>query len=199
MFHLHSGRAGNVLRKSTAADDAGGVVIEVLPMRRRHLKGVIAIERRIFPSPWSLGLYLSEISQPTTRAYYVAVVGPEVVGYAGMMMVVGEAHVTNIGVAPEWQRHGVGRRLLLQLAREARQRSAQHLTLEVRVSNVGAQALYHEFGFVPAGVRKNYYSEVNEDALVMWAHDIDTDGYGLRLDGIEARLRPVRGPGPPEK
>ncbi len=69
MFHLHSGRAGNVLRKSTAADDAGGVVIEVLPMRRRHLKGVIAIERRIFPSPWSLGLYLSEISQPTTRAY----------------------------------------------------------------------------------------------------------------------------------
>ena len=199
MFHLHSGRAGNVLRKSTAADDAGGVVIEVLPMRRRHLKGVIAIERRIFPSPWSLGLYLSEISQPTTRAYYVAVVGPEVVGYAGMMMVVGEAHVTNIGVAPEWQRHGVGRRLLLQLAREARQRSAQHLTLEVRVSNVGAQALYHEFGFVPAGVRKNYYSEVNEDALIMWAHDIDTDGYGLRLDGIEARLRPVRGPGPPEK
>ncbi|MGO9332792.1 MAG: ribosomal protein S18-alanine N-acetyltransferase [Acidimicrobiales bacterium] len=199
MFHLHSGRAGNVLRKSTAADDAGGVVIEVLPMRRRHLKGVIAIERRIFPSPWSLGLYLSEISQPTTRAYYVAVVGPEVVGYAGMMMVVGEAHVTNIGVAPEWQRHGVGRRLLLQLAREARQRSAQHLTLEVRVSNVGAQALYHEFGFVPAGVRKNYYSEVNEDALIMWAHDIDADGYGLRLDGIEARLRPVRGPGPPEK
>jgi ribosomal-protein-alanine N-acetyltransferase len=199
MFHLHSGRAGNVSRKSKAADDAGGVVIEVLPMRRRHLKGVIAIERRIFPSPWSLGLYLSEISQPTTRAYYVAVVGPEVVGYAGMMMVVGEAHVTNIGVAPEWQRHGVGRRLLLQLAREARQRSAQHLTLEVRVSNVGAQALYHEFGFVPAGVRKNYYSEVNEDALIMWAHDIDTDGYGLRLDGIEARLRPVRGPGPPEK
>jgi ribosomal-protein-alanine N-acetyltransferase len=52
---------------------------------------------------------------------------------------------------------------------------------------------------VPAGVRKNYYSEVSEDALVMWAHDIDTDGYGLRLDGIEGRLRPVRGPDPPEK
>lgn len=199
MFRLHSGRAGNVLRKSKAAHDAGEAAIEVLPMHRRHLKGVIAIERRIFPSPWSLGLYLSEISQPATRAYYVACAGPEVVGYAGMMVVVGEAHVTNIGVATEWQRHGVGRRLLLRLAREARQRSAQHLTLEVRVSNVGAQALYHEFGFVPAGVRKNYYSEVSEDALVMWAHDIDTDGYGLRLDGIEGRLRPVRGPDPPEK
>lgn len=187
------------MRKSKAAHDAGEAAIEVLPMHRRHLKGVIAIERRIFPSPWSLGLYLSEISQPATRAYYVACAGPEVVGYAGMMVVVGEAHVTNIGVATEWQRHGVGRRLLLRLAREARQRSAQHLTLEVRVSNVGAQALYHEFGFVPAGVRKNYYSEVSEDALVMWAHDIDTDGYGLRLDGIEGRLRPVSGPDPPEK
>jgi ribosomal-protein-alanine N-acetyltransferase len=174
-------------------------------MRRRDLKGVIAIERRIFPSPWSIGLYTSEIAQPATRAYYVAQVGSELVGYAGEMVVVGEAHVTNIGVAPEWQRHGVGRRLLLTLAREARKRSAQHLTLEVRVSNLSAQALYHEFGFVPAGIRKNYYAEVNEDALVMWAHDIDTETYRLRLDGIEARLRPLgrpgwgRGQAPPDK
>jgi ribosomal-protein-alanine N-acetyltransferase len=205
MFRLHSGRARNASTNPDTPDDAHRVV-EVMPMRRRDLKSVIAIERRIFPSPWSIGLYMSEIAQPATRAYYVAYVGSELVGYAGMMVVVGEAHVTNIGVAPQWQRHGIGRRLLLQLAREARRRSAQHLTLEVRVSNVGAQALYHEFGFVPAGIRKNYYSEVNEDALIMWAHDIDTDGYRLRLDGIEARLRPVsppRGPGavpqPPEK
>ena len=194
MFRLRSGRAGKAARKSRAADGAPERVVEVVPMRRSHLKSVIAIERRIFPSPWSLGLYLSEITQPATRAYYVACVGPQVVGYAGMMVVVGEAHVTNIGVAPEWQRHGVARRLLLQLAREARERSAQHLTLEVRVSNVGAQALYHEFGFVPAGVRKNYYSEVHEDALVMWAHDVHTEDYRLRLEGIEARLRPL---GPP--
>ena len=194
MFRLRSRRAANALRKSSAAQAAGERVVEIVPMRRSHLKAVIAIERRIFPSPWSLGLYLSEITQPATRAYYVACVGPEVVGYAGMMVVVGEAHVTNIGVAPEWQRHGVARRLMLQLAREARQRSAQHLTLEVRVSNVGAQALYYEFGFAPAGVRKNYYSEVHEDALVMWAHDIHTDAYHLRLEAIEARLRPL---GPP--
>jgi ribosomal-protein-alanine N-acetyltransferase len=179
MFRLRSGRPGGASRKSKGANDQAEPAVEIVPMRRSHLKSVIAIERRIFPSPWSLGLYLSEITQPTT---------------SGMMVVVGEAHVTNIGVAPEWQRHGVARRLLLQLAREARQRSAQHLTLEVRVSNVGAQALYHEFGFVPAGVRKNYYSEVHEDALVMWAHDIHTDDYRLRLEGIEARLRPL---GPP--
>jgi ribosomal-protein-alanine N-acetyltransferase len=165
--------------------------LEIVPMRRRDLKGVIAIEKRIFPSPWSIGLYASEIAQPDTRAYYVALVGSELVGYAGMMVVVGEAHVTNIGVAPEWQRHGIGRRLLLQLAREALERSAQHLTLEVRVSNLGAQNLYHEFGFAPAGIRKNYYAEVNEDGIVMWAHDIDTEIYRRRLDTIEGRIRPL--------
>jgi len=205
MFHLRGRRqAGSSQGPKAAAGDER--VLEIVPMRRSHLKAVIGIERRIFPSPWSLGLYMSEITQPATRAYYVACVGPDVVGYAGMMVVVGEAHVTNIGVAPEWQRHGVARRLLLQLAGEARQRSAQHLTLEVRVSNVGAQALYHEFGFVPAGVRKNYYSEVHEDAIVMWAHDIHTDAYRQRLDDIRSRLRPIgpphgagQAPVPPEK
>jgi ribosomal-protein-alanine N-acetyltransferase len=204
MFRLHSTK----VRNTSGDQGAGGntqAVLEITPMRRRDLKNVIAIERRIFPSPWSIGLYMSEIAQPATRAYYVASVGTELVGYAGMMVVVGEAHVTNIGVAPEWQRCGVGRRLLLTLAREARRRSAQHLTLEVRVTNVGAQALYHEFGFAPAGIRKNYYAEVNEDALVMWAHDIDTETYRLRLDTIEGRLRPLgrpgygRDPSPPER
>ncbi|MGD0943192.1 MAG: ribosomal protein S18-alanine N-acetyltransferase [Acidimicrobiales bacterium] len=194
MFRLHSGRSRNAVQDQ-GVGAAAEAVLEIVPMRRRDLKSVIAIERRIFPSPWSIGLYMSEIAQPATRAYYVAFVGSELVGYGGMMVVVGEAHVTNIGVGPEWQRHGIGRRLLLQLAREALQRSAQHLTLEVRVSNAGAQALYHEFGFVPAGIRKNYYAEVNEDALVMWAHDIDTETYRLRLDAIEARLRPLGRPG----
>ncbi|MGO9963242.1 MAG: ribosomal protein S18-alanine N-acetyltransferase [Acidimicrobiales bacterium] len=205
ILHLR-GRRGADTSTGPRTGKGAERVLEIVPMRRSHLKAVIGIERRIFPSPWSLGLYMSEITQPATRAYYVACVGPEVVGYAGMMVVVGEAHVTNIGVAPEWQRHGIARRLLLQLAKEARQRSAQHLTLEVRVSNLGAQALYHEFGFVPAGVRKNYYSEVHEDALVMWAHDIDTEAYRQRLEAIESRLRPIgpphgagQAPLPPEK
>ena len=160
-------------------------------MRRRHLKNVIAIERRIFPSPWSIGLYMSEIAQPDTRAYYVAYVGTELVGYAGMMVVVGEAHVTNIGVAPEWQRHGIGRRLLLQLAREARERSAQHLTLEVRVSNLGAQALYHEFGFVPAGYARTTTPRCTRTPLSCGRTTSIHDLYRTRLDGIESRLRPL--------
>jgi ribosomal-protein-alanine N-acetyltransferase len=79
---------------------------------------------------------------------------------------------------------------MLNMARIAREREAKNLTLEVRVGNLGAQALYRGFGFVPAGIRKNYYSETNEDALVMWANDIDSDEYAQRLAGIEAGLFP---------
>jgi len=162
--------------------------VEIVPMRRRHLKQVVAIEQQVFPTPWSIGLYLSELAAGPSRAYVVAKVGGEVVGYAGLMLVVGEAHVTTIGVDPPWQRHGIGRRLLLELARIARERGGEDLTLEVRVTNTGAQALYHEFGFAPAGIRKNYYAEVNEDALVMWAHDIQSDAFAARLDEIAARV-----------
>jgi ribosomal-protein-alanine N-acetyltransferase len=161
--------------------------VEVVPMRRRHLKSVVAIEQQVFPTPWSLGLYLSELSAGPTRAYVVARAGGEVVGYAGLMMAVGEAHVTTIGVDPRWQRRGIGRLLMLELARIARERGGEDLTLEVRVTNTGAQALYYEFGFAPAGIRKNYYAEVNEDALVMWAHDIQSPEYTARLEEIAAR------------
>jgi ribosomal-protein-alanine N-acetyltransferase len=77
---------------------------------------------------------------------------------------------------------------MLALARDAIARGVVGLTLEVRVGNVPAQELYRKFGFVPAGIRKNYYVETNEDALVMWAHDIDTDEYEQRLDRIEAGI-----------
>jgi ribosomal-protein-alanine N-acetyltransferase len=103
------------------------------------------------------------------------------------MMFAGEdAHVTTIAVDPEWHRHKIGTRLMLLLAREAVTRGARHLTLEVRVGNKPAQALYRRFGFRPAGIRKNYYVETNEDALVMWADDIDTPAYVERLAAIEA-------------
>lgn len=163
--------------------------VTVVPMRRRHLRAVLAIEERVFPTPWSFGLYLSELAQPSVRGYFVATVGSDVVGYGGLMMVLEEAHVTTIGVAPGWQRLGIGRLLLLHLAFDARRRGANDLTLEVRVSNVAAQGLYREFGFAPAGIRKNYYAEIREDALIMWAHDIASEEYTQRLSRIAARVR----------
>jgi ribosomal-protein-alanine N-acetyltransferase len=162
--------------------------VEVLPMRRRHVRSVLAIEERVFPTPWSYGLYLSELAQPSVRAYFVAVHRADLVGYGGLMLVLEEAHVTTIGVAPGWQRLGLGRLVLLHLAREALQRGSTDLTLEVRATNEGAQALYREFGFAPAGVRKNYYSEIGEDAIIMWAHDIGSEQYAERLARIEQRL-----------
>lgn len=159
--------------------------IDIVAMKRRHLKAVVAIEQRVFPSPWSVGLYLSELAQPASRAYFVARSDGEVIGYAGLMLAVGEGHVTTIGVSEDWQRKGIGRALLMKLARSAIERGAEDLTLEVRVSNTGAQALYQQFGFAPAGIRKNYYAEVHEDAIVMWAHGIQTAAYAERLDAIE--------------
>ncbi|MDA8266287.1 MAG: ribosomal protein S18-alanine N-acetyltransferase [Actinomycetota bacterium] len=175
---------------------------DVVPMRRRHLRAVVAIEQAIFPSPWSASLYLSELGQGSTRAYFVARCDGVVIGYAGLMLAVGEGHVTTIGVSQPWQRRGVGRMLLTKVARAAIERGAEALTLEVRVSNTGAQSLYHEFGFAPAGIRKNYYAEVHEDAIIMWAHGVQSAQYAERLDSIEKRLRPgsspwVGGGGPP--
>ena len=165
--------------------------VHLTPMRRRHLRTVLRIEAQVYPRPWSLRLFMSELALRTTRAYTVATVGGGVAGYSGLMVTGEDAHVTTLAVDPQWHRRGIGSRLLLEMARTAVDRGARHLTLEVRITNEPAQRLYRKFGFVPAGVRKNYYVETNEDALVMWANDIDTPDYLERLAGIEAGL-----PGP---
>jgi ribosomal-protein-alanine N-acetyltransferase len=166
-------------------DDAA-LEVSLVPMRRRHLRSVLRIESQVYPRPWSLSLFVSELALRTSRAYFVARVDASLVGYAGMMLAGEDAHVTTIAVDPEWHRHKVGTRLMIQLAREALARGARHLTLEVRLSNKPAQAMYRRFGFRPAGIRKNYYVETNEDALVMWADDIDAPEYTARLAAIEA-------------
>jgi [ribosomal protein S18]-alanine N-acetyltransferase len=164
------------------------IAVHLTPMRRRHLRGVLRIEEQAYPRPWSHTLFLSELALRSTRSYVVAKVGRDVVGYAGLMLSMEDGHVTTIAVDPKWHRHQIGTRLMLALAREALEREARNLTLEVRLSNKGAQFLYRRFGFAPVGVRKNYYPETNEDALVMWVHGIDTPDYGQLLDRIEASI-----------
>jgi ribosomal-protein-alanine N-acetyltransferase len=143
------------------------------------------IERVSYPKPWSQNVFQSELelARSGDRHYVVARVGGVVVGYAGLMFVVGDAHVTNIAVAVDRQRSGVATRLLATLAWEAINRGCEAMTLEVRVSNIGAQALYRSFGFVPAGVRQRYY-ENTEDAIVMWCHDIGEASYRQRLTSL---------------
>ena len=154
----------------------GQVTLE--PLRRRHLSSVLRIERSSYPKPWTEGVFLSEIdlARRGERHYVVARDGGEVVAYGGLMFVVDDAHVTNIAVSPARRRQGWGTRMLAELAWEAIGRGCQALTLEVRASNTAAQALYREFGFVPAGVRKKYYENV-EDAIVMWCNDLALVGY----------------------
>lgn len=174
--------------ESDLATPAGGLVVHVVPMRRRHLRSVMRIEAVVYPRPWSLSLFVSELALRSVRAYYVAKVGGALVGYAGLMLTGDEAHVTNIAVDPAWHRRKIATRLMLVLAREALQREATGLTLEVRVGNLAAQTLYRQFGMAPVGIRRNYYAETNEDAILMTASPIDTPGYAQRLADIEDSL-----------
>lgn len=165
--------------------DVGDVLIE--PMRRRHLASIEQIEQLVYPRPWPVGVFSSELDLVRHGERHYIVASPlerfrqaPVLGYGGLMFVIDDAHVTNIAVAPPLRRSGLGTRLLAELAWEAIGRDCVALTLEVRASNTAAQALYRRFGFVPAGVRQRYY-ENTDDAIVMWCNDIDTAAYQAEL------------------
>lgn len=162
------------------ADGDAELIVE--PMRRRDLGAILAIENVSYPKPWTSAVFESEIEMARRgeRHYVVARRDGQLVGYAGLMFVVGDAHVTNIACSPRHHRSGIATRLLAELAWEAVARQCQALTLEVRSSNTGAQALYRNFGFAPVGVRQKYYENV-EDAIVMWCHDIADEPYRQRL------------------
>ncbi|HSL58610.1 MAG TPA: ribosomal protein S18-alanine N-acetyltransferase [Acidimicrobiales bacterium] len=170
--------------------------LRIAPMRRRHLRAVLRTEAQVYPQPWTIGLYLGELAQPDDRRrYVVARVGGTVVGHAGMIVAVDEAHVTTVAVDPAWQRRGIGARLLLDLVLAAREAALAGVTLEVRSANPAAIALYERFGFVAEGVRRGYYAETGEDAVIMWLRDLQGDEAGDRLDRLARELgHPVDGP-----
>ena len=171
-------------------NDLNTPVLDILPMRRKHLKAIMPIEEVVYPRPWTLGVFHAEIElvRREQRFYIVGQIGEELVGYGGLLFTPDDAHVTNIAVHPEWQRRGIATDLLLELAWNARERECQALTLEVRMSNTPAQELYRRFGFVPAGIRQKYY-ENTDDAIVMWCTDIQSDEYSQRIEAI-VRSRP---------
>lgn len=173
---------------TAAATSAAGPVVRIQRMRRRHLRAVHRIDRLVYPRPWSMALYQQELARPGDRHYRIARIDGTIVGYAGLMVVGPDGHVTSVAVDPAWQGHQVASRLLLAVFRAAVDSDCRALTLEVRASNRRAQDLYRRFGFGPAGVRKDYYQAEKEDALVMWAHDVDETGYLARLRAIEDDL-----------
>ena len=173
-----------VARKTEKAEEE----IELTPMRRRHLRSVLRIEALVYPRPWSMTLFLQEIARRRDRFYLVARAGAEVVGYGGVMTVGAEAHVTTIAVDPDHQRRKIGTRILIALIETSIDRGAKAVSLEVRKSNFGAQRLYEKFGFRPVGIRKGYYIETGEDAIVMWAEEVDRRSYSQLLDARRLEL-----------
>lgn len=170
-------------RVTSTQSDAGVLAIE--PMRRRHLRAVLDIEEQVHPKPWTSGVFVSEIDlvRAGHRYYAVAFDDSTLVGYGGLMFVDDEAHVTNLAVDPTRRREGFGRRLMMHLIDVAVTEGVSAMTLEVRVSNDAAICLYREFGFAPAGIRQRYY-ENTEDALVMWAHDVQGGDFARRIDSL---------------
>lgn len=173
----------SVLARFLRRSDEAALVLE--PMRRRDLGAVMRIERASYPRPWTENIFRNELEMTARgeRCYLVARRERELVGYAGMMYVLDEAHVTNVAVSGDERRGGVGSRLLVELLHDARRRGCTGVTLEVRVSNTAAQALYARAGFTEAGTRRNYY-ENTEDAIVMWLHDLQSDECAARLAAL---------------
>jgi ribosomal-protein-alanine N-acetyltransferase len=171
--------------------------VHVMPMRRRDLRSIVRIDAQQDQQGWSVGLYLAELrrSRPGAgergaydRRYVVARVEGRVVGFAGVVFQPPDAHVTTIAVDTDERGHRIGTRLMLVVAREAIAAGADNLTLEVRTGNRPALALYRRFGLAPVGMRKGYYADIGEDALVMWADGLGSDDYRARLAAIESRL-----------
>lgn len=142
------------------------VVID--PMRLRDLGDILKIEKLSFTTPWSKQAFLSELLDNDRAYYLVAKVNDRAVGYIGIWLVAGEGHITNVAVHPDFRRRGIGNQLMTAVERLAAARGATRLTLEVRVSNDVAQHLYRKLGYLPAGIRRRYYRDNDEDALIMW-------------------------------
>lgn len=140
-------------------------------MTEADIPAVVAIDRRSFPVPWSERSYRFELLENPAALLLVAEAtaepGRPVVGYVGLWLLGEEAHISTLAVDPAYRRRGIGRRLLRAALERAAAAGAQAVTLEVRVSNAAAIALYRSFGFQEVGVRRGYYRDNGEDALLM--------------------------------
>jgi ribosomal-protein-alanine N-acetyltransferase len=160
----------------------GGALTTMMirPLTLDDLDRAVALEAANQPAPWSEVVFRDELA--AENRLYVAADEDGVVGFGGVMLVDDEAHVTNLLVAPEWRRRGIGLALMLALIDAAVEEGARHITLEVRSENEPARSLYARLGLAPVGVRKDYYGD--DDALILWAHDIDSPEYRGRLEGL---------------
>lgn len=162
--------------------------VEVREMAIADIPAVHEIERLSFNVPWPSYAFEQELRSNRLAHYLVARVGGMIAGFAGIWMMADEAHITTFGVHPSWRRQGIGLRMMLALIEMSLQIGAARMTLEVRVSNVAAQALYRRFGFVMVGRRRRYYTDDGEDALIMTTSELLGPSMQTLLDVERARL-----------
>ncbi len=158
----------------------------IAPMSLDDLAAVQAIERASFTTPWPSHAYRSELETNRLASYLVARVNGDVVAYGGIWLMVDEAHITTFAVHPAWRRRTIGGRLLVAMLDLARARHAREATLEVRLSNLPARRLYERYGFRPVGLRRGYYSDNHEDALIMTSEPLDDPRLVDRLNRLRA-------------
>ena len=159
--------------------------ILIREMRSGDLDQVLELEQAVFKTPWARKVFEDEM-EAEGRSYLVAEHNGRVAGYGGLMVIGPDAHVNTLAAVRPAPAPAVGTRLMLELVARGLAGGASHLTLEVRASNRRAQEFYRKFGMGPVGIRKHYYAD--DDALIMWAHDIDSAEYRGRLDRIEVAL-----------
>ncbi len=143
------------------------VMIEIRTLGPSDLDAIEVIEQRAYPTPWSRAMFASELAKPTSICLG-AFEGDELVGYIVNSRYVDAWHVMNVAVDPDRQRRGIASRLLERLFEITREDERRGYTLEVRVSNEGAISLYENLGFEARGLRRGYYTDNREDALIMW-------------------------------
>lgn len=161
--------------------------VELRRMRPEDVPAVMVIELECFTVPWRESAYLTELSNRS--AYYiVACIGEEIVGYGGEWVIMDEAHITTIGVAAKHRGKKLGERVLIELLEEAVRHKARRATLEVRESNQVAQNLYKKYGFLPAAIRRGYYTDNHENALVMWVDNLSGMAYTAKFNELKQRL-----------
>lgn len=138
-------------------------------MNENHVNGVYELSKECFTAPWTLDSIKNELNNSLAK-YIIAqdLDTKEVIGFVGVWIVAGEGDITNIAVSAKYRKHGIASNLLLNLFEVCKTFNCNDITLEVRASNIPAQNLYKKFGFNEEGLRKGYYQDNNEDAIIMW-------------------------------
>lgn len=158
--------------------------LEIMPMTGADIPDVLQIERSSFSTTWPADAFYNELTTNKLAHYFVGKVAGKIVAYGGIWVIFEDSHITTIAIDPSMRGRKYGNVMMMRLIDEAIERGAAWMTLEVRESNVGAQQLYRKFGFTTVTTRKGYYSDNNENALVMWAGNLKGDLYRKRLNAL---------------